>query len=267
METHEIEKYYNIVADKYDSLYIDPISISENNWVYKKFSKMLNSFNDNVTVLDLGCGTGLGYEFLLKHSLCNNKKHSYIGIDISNRMVSEAQQKWLAHSEANFIVREMSDLSFLADESVDIVTSFFGSFSHTMNSEKTLSEIFRVLKPNGQLFLMTYSRFSLREIFNFIFRQKLDAFNIKKTYNIRNSGEEISCEALFYSSNYMKKLLIGTGFKKINFLGLNLLLEESLVKTLIKNTPLLCHKWLSLEQFVLYFIPDLGHSLVTIVKK
>jgi len=75
---------------------------------------------------------------------------TYIGInvDFSHRMLSLGQKKFANHNVAPI---EADALHLpLADASVDLVTSAFG-FRNLANYEEGLAEIFRVLRPGGQL--------------------------------------------------------------------------------------------------------------------
>src|SRR5688572_27465793 len=75
------ESYCHAIADRYDHLYTSSWSERENRWVEKQLSFIADL--PAPTVLDLGCGTGLGLK-MVRHL---NKYAQYYGIDVSERMV------------------------------------------------------------------------------------------------------------------------------------------------------------------------------------
>ena len=55
------KNYWNSLAIKYNSLYNDPWSKNENEYMIGKLKSSISSKEPNV--LDLGCGTGLAFSF------------------------------------------------------------------------------------------------------------------------------------------------------------------------------------------------------------
>ena len=72
---------YDAIAESYDSLFKDEVSIEENN----KIASML--FDVPGIILDVGCGTGLFLD-ILKVS-----PDEYFGIDPSNKMLEVFRKK------------------------------------------------------------------------------------------------------------------------------------------------------------------------------
>lgn len=93
-----------------------------------------------VTVLDIGCGGG---RFL---SLCQAKGWKAIGVEPSRDAAVHARRRGLeVHSQAWPVLA-------IADESVDVVT-FINVLDHLPDPFEALDEAFRVLKPNGLLYI------------------------------------------------------------------------------------------------------------------
>ena len=110
-------------------------------------------------MLDLGCGTGLGYD-LVSQSL---RQVNYIRSDSSEKMLEILESRL---PNAHILHTPMSDLSEIESGSVDLVISLFTAFSYTDDPRKTVAEIYRVLKSGGRFFVSALSRFSLRRVFD-----------------------------------------------------------------------------------------------------
>jgi len=105
--------------------------------------------------LDLGCGTGLVAESFLKFYQHDLSIHL---VDPDVAMLQEAQRKLSlqldATTESSRFICASADSIPLADESLDFI--LIGSAWHWMNSEKTITEIQRLLKPGGGVYIFEY---------------------------------------------------------------------------------------------------------------
>lgn len=97
------------------------------------------------TALDLGCGTGEMMRLILQQ----NKDKSLYVIDLSEKMLEVAKEKLGNH--VNLILSDSEQLPF-SDSFFDVVYCN-DSFHHYPAPDKVLSEVYRVLKPNG-IFVM-----------------------------------------------------------------------------------------------------------------
>lgn len=97
------------------------------------------------TALDLGYGTGEMMRLILQQ----NKDKSLYGIDLSEKMLEVAKEKLGNH--VNLILSDSEQLPF-SDSFFDVVYCN-DSFHHYPAPDKVLSEVYRVLKPNG-IFVM-----------------------------------------------------------------------------------------------------------------
>ena len=104
-------------------------------------------------VLDIATGTGD-----LAVALTATSARQIVGLDISPGMLAIGQEKVRAKGLDQRISMELGDSENLvyADHSFDAVTVAFG-VRNFENLEKGLSEIFRVLKPGGQLAILETS--------------------------------------------------------------------------------------------------------------
>lgn len=140
------KRYFDKWAHKYDESILQHI-------VFRSSHKMLfNEINNNhngkrLKILDVGCGTGE-----LAHKLADHFKDSGVhGIDISKTMVEKADSKNRGHN-IKFKIGDVEDLPY-RDDTFDIITCSH-SFHHYPDKEKAMSEMFRVLRPNGRLMII-----------------------------------------------------------------------------------------------------------------
>jgi demethylmenaquinone methyltransferase/2-methoxy-6-polyprenyl-1,4-benzoquinol methylase len=102
-------------------------------------------------VLDLCCGTGdmtLALNRLRPGKISTTPTEPILAVDFAHNMLGRGRAKFLAH---NIVPIEADALHLpLPDGSVDLITSAFG-FRNLANYEAGLAELFRVLRPGGQI--------------------------------------------------------------------------------------------------------------------
>ncbi len=103
-------------------------------------------------VLDLGCGTGR----LLNRLAENFLDLQAIGVDLSPQMLKEARETNQHHPRLIYTQGNAECLPF-ADNQFDTVFNTI-SFLHYPNPQQVFREVFRVLKPKGQFYLVDYTR-------------------------------------------------------------------------------------------------------------
>jgi len=103
-------------------------------------------------VLDIACGTGELERLLLQ----NNPTQIITGIDISEQMLVQAQQKLERYPNITFKEASASDLPFPA-QSFDVVVSA-NAFHYFSDPQAALAEMKRVLKPEGKLVILDWCR-------------------------------------------------------------------------------------------------------------
>ena len=125
-------------AQKYDNL----------DWVNrdKLLSKIVKLVGDLGTskILDLGTGTGKVLRALVETS----KEIDGYGLDISPEMLSKIPKSY----DFNLIEGSAEDLSIFDNETFDLITARM-VFHHLSNPSKAMAEIWRVLKPGGQVLI------------------------------------------------------------------------------------------------------------------
>lgn len=139
------DEYYDIVGENVESKKktIDS-GISE----YLKETGLYNLKNKKV--LDLGCGNGRWAEHFLDF-----EPESVVGVDISEEMIKKANDRKKQHDSGNleFVRGDQNDIP-LADNSTDVIFSRF-SLCYAKDIEQTITDIKRVLKSGGELYVVT----------------------------------------------------------------------------------------------------------------
>ena len=104
-------------------------------------------------VLDIGCGTGDLLLMLDKKRKTQKAKLNLYGIDISGKMLEKARKN--LGSKAIVQYGDVENIPFKNDY-FDIITST-EAFHHYEHAQKAISEMYRVVKKNGFLFLADIS--------------------------------------------------------------------------------------------------------------
>lgn len=160
----QVASMFNNIAKTYDflnhflSLGIDII------W-RKKAIKELKEIQPKY-ILDIATGTGdFAFEAL------NLNPDKIVGVDISEGMLAIAREKIAKRKESHRFEVQLGDSEKLLfdDNTFDAATVSFG-VRNFENLDKGLSDIHRVLKPNGKLVVLEFSnpkKFPVKQFYNF----------------------------------------------------------------------------------------------------
>lgn len=112
--------------------------------------------NEQIRILDVCCGTGNSTIAIGK----KNPNNTIIGIDLSNDMLQIAKNKTNKNKLNNLSFKEMNATRMdFSNSSFDVVTISLAF--HEMPQELIdliLTEVSRVLKPNGKLYIIDWDR-------------------------------------------------------------------------------------------------------------
>ncbi len=140
--------FVKLNRDTYNKIYSLFHSTRQYLWddilVFKKY------LHDNMSVLDIGCGTGRLYQIFQEFQGVD-----YIGLDQSEGQIAMAKQDF---PDNKYIVSEMTNLP-LEDKKFDFVFCI-ATLHHLPDVEsrkKALLEMRRVLKPGGYLFMTNWN--------------------------------------------------------------------------------------------------------------
>lgn len=161
----QVTEMFNKVSTKYDFLNRILTFGLDIGW-RKKVVKMVAETNPS-KVLDIATGTGDLAIMLAKKITTAN----IVGLDISNGMLEIAKQKVATKNLNNTIELVLGDSEKLnfEDATFDAITVAYG-VRNFEDLDKGLSEIYRVLKPNGIFVVLETSQptsFPMKQLFTF----------------------------------------------------------------------------------------------------
>ena len=215
-KTLRVENMFDRIAPKYDffnrlfSLRIDLL------W-RKSLVKWMQS-DDPKQILDVATGTGE-----LAIALWKNFRVKITAVDLSQEMLNLADKK-IKELGADITIQKANaeNLPFESNK-FDAVSVGFG-VRNFENLEKGLSELRRVVKEDGNVYILEFSRMEgiLSPLYNFYFRKVLPFLakmisGEKEAYTyLPDSVQNFPC------GERMKNILLDLGFSKVEYKKLSL---------------------------------------------
>lgn len=138
----QVKKNYDIIAEEFSET---------RNYIGKEFDHLLPFLKEARQIVDIGCGNGRFAGFIKEKNL----SCKYLGIDNSTRLIQIAKEK---HPHQFFMEGDQLDLP-VDNEATDLILCI-RTFHHLPSSRmrrKALSEMSRVLKPNGILIISVWN--------------------------------------------------------------------------------------------------------------
>lgn len=186
MSVSPIADMFDRISPKYDVLnHLLSINIDK---VWRKKTAKAVARTHPKRILDLATGTADLAILLAKH----NPQAHIIGMDISEKMLEIGKRKVDKKNLIHQIDLRTGDAASLPfeDNTFDAVTVAFG-VRNFENLDKGLSEIHRVLKPMGQVFILEFSmpdKFPIKQVYKLYFK-----------YILPKIGEWVSKDSYAYS--------------------------------------------------------------------
>ena len=171
MSVSSIAALFDRISPKYDALnHLLSFNIDK---VWRRKTAKAVAKTQPKTVLDLATGTA----DLAMAVARRNPQARIIGMDISEKMLDIGKAKVAQRKMDGQIELRLGDAAALPfdDNTFDAVTVAFG-VRNFEDLDKGLSEIHRVLKPDGKVFILEFSmpeRFPVRQLYRFYFRRVL----------------------------------------------------------------------------------------------
>lgn len=173
MSASPIAAMFDRISPKYDALnHLLSFNIDK---VWRQKTAKTVTKSQPKTILDLATGTA---DLAIALAKRNPQAH-IIGMDISEKMLEIGKAKTTKQHIENQVELRLGDAAALPFESnsFDAVTVAFG-VRNFENLEQGLSEIHRVLKPNGRAVILEFSmpeRFPIKQLYALYFKHLLPA--------------------------------------------------------------------------------------------
>ncbi|GJM32545.1 MAG: demethylmenaquinone methyltransferase [Saprospiraceae bacterium] len=216
----QVSRMFNKIAPYYDflnrllSLGIDTI------WRKKAIDQLKGK--NNRLILDVATGTA----DVAIETAKRLKPEKIIGLDISSQMLEVGRKKikkQALETVIELLEGDSENLPF-ADNTFDAITVAFG-VRNFENLEKGLSEMQRVLKEDGQLVVLEFSKptlFPFKQLFNFYFRYILPLIGRLSSKDPKAYRYLYESVQSFPNGNDFLNILRKTGYKSNKCIPLTL---------------------------------------------
>ncbi|WP_045168486.1 class I SAM-dependent methyltransferase [Caldicellulosiruptor morganii] len=134
----DVKEYFDMLAEKWDEIV----------WhAPEKLNKIIEKIQLKIgdKVLDVGCGTGVLVEYILKSV---GQQGSYLGVDISEKMIEKAKEKYKGIENVDFVCSDATELFFR--EHFDAIICY-SVFPHIQDKEMAVKKFSQMLKEGGRL--------------------------------------------------------------------------------------------------------------------
>tara|TARA_B100000029_G_scaffold492377_1_gene553601 strand:+ start:32674 stop:33369 length:696 start_codon:yes stop_codon:yes gene_type:complete len=218
MKKDYVNKIFHNIANKYD-LMNDLMSFG----IHRKWKEEFINYidlkkNKNVKLLDLGCGTG----DIISQINTSNKLSDYVSylVDPNLKMIEQGQKK--IKNKNNIWINSYGEKLPFKNNSFDLITMSF-SLRNVTNLKKTINEINRVLKIDGQFLCLEFGKID-NLLINSIY--KIYSENIIPKIGEKITGKKYAYEYLinsikkFPSQIELKKIFKSNKFNIVNFYNL-----------------------------------------------
>lgn len=171
MSVSPIAALFDRISHKYDALnHLLSFNIDK---VWRKKAAKAVAKHQPQTILDLATGTA---DLAIGLAQCNPQAH-IIGMDISEKMLDIGKAKIIKQGLENHVELRFGDAAMLPfdDCTFDAVTVAFG-VRNFEDLDKGLSEIYRVMRTDGHVFILEFSmpeKFPIKQTYRLYFKHIL----------------------------------------------------------------------------------------------
>lgn len=212
-----------------------------------EFNKWLKQLPKDSLVLDAGCGTGYFLERMQKAPITS------MGVDLSQNMLKNLKQSYPDICVQRTDVQQLpfKDHSFDAIISVEVIRYF-------KNRNSFLKELYRVLKPNGQLFVTAAPLLSTN--FYGFYNHACQWLGLEKI---------LSCPQSFETKQSLRNRLRKEGFQDLSIKGYFFGPYFMLDKVAPSLTPKILKKMESIDDYFskFDFLKNFTNHFIAVAKK
>ncbi|GKU27560.1 demethylmenaquinone methyltransferase [Clostridium folliculivorans] len=217
----DVKDIFSSIAKRYDML--NSILTLNIDKLWRKKAIKLSGIKKDDKVLDLCCGTGQMIDYECK---AVGKSTCVTGIDFSQEMLDVGKERldYLSKDYMFELIKgSILELPF-ENNTFDCITIAFG-LRNIQDTNKALSEMYRVLKPNGKVICLELSkpnRLILNKVYNLYFNNVLPVIGYigtgdkKAYYYLRDSVNN------FMTKEQLKLQFQNNGFKNTGYKSLSL---------------------------------------------
>ncbi len=156
--------------------------------------KKLNIDNNNVEILDVGCGTG-------QHGKLLSKDYKYTGVDRSKHMLKIAKDK--IDVSGKLILQDANKLTAVGEDSYNIILCLYFTIYYFKDLDKIFSNLTRWIKDDGYLVLHLVDRELFDPVLNPANPSPLNS--IQKYSKKRITNSVINFNNITYISDFVLK--------------------------------------------------------------
>ena len=151
------------LAHKYNNLWVQKYSLGPTRREVKKIVLPLLEKNNELKILDIGCGTGQ----LIKEISDHYNKVNYLGIDVAENMIEVAKK---SNKGKNVKFKTSSIESFESNDKYDIIICTH-AFPYFPNKQEMIKKMAGLCNKKGQVIIVNSSTNSLKDlIINFFLK-------------------------------------------------------------------------------------------------
>lgn len=220
LQLNETERWWNSknilkFDNQYKKNYLDKNVVLYQNSRMNKVYEFLNEEKFN-NVLEIGFGAGQ-----LMSEIIKNKKINYYGVEISKPLIDRTKkriQKIKTKSKINLSLQNIDKGLKFNSNKFDLIIAV-GVFHYSYNLNKSLKEVYRILKPGGTFIIAQRSGYAISFLFNVrYFLRSLIYLISNQKYELFPSFRSIIFESKL--GNYFKK------YKKKKFFNSEFILKN-----------------------------------------
>ena len=216
LQLNETERWWNSknilkFDNQYKKTYFDKRVVLYQNSRMNKVYELLNEEKFN-NILEIGFGAGQ-----LMSEIIKKKKTNYYGVEISKPLLNRTKKrirKIKTKSKINLSLQNIDKGLKFNSNKFDLVVAV-GVFHYSYNLNKSLREVYRILKPGGTFIIAQRSGYAISYLFDirYLLRSLIYLISNQK-YEVYNSLRSIIFDSKLgiYFKKYKKKKFFNSRF-------------------------------------------------------